>query len=103
MALSKLLHRLVPLRAGRGSYLTLDYQVEMDAIIMDGSTLKTGGVGCITNVKNPVQVARLVMDKVEECATSAVAALSSYHQMSGKLSKQVFTGRVDEVWSFIGL
>ena len=49
---------------GRGSCLTIDGQIEMDASIMDGSNLKTGAVAAIRNVANPIQVARLVMDKV---------------------------------------
>ncbi|XP_068207821.1 isoaspartyl peptidase/L-asparaginase [Palaemon carinicauda] len=49
--------------AGTGSVLTYDEQVEMDAIIMEGTTMKAGAVGAIRNVKNPVKVARLVMEK----------------------------------------
>ena len=44
--------------------MTVDSKIEMDASIMDGSTLNAGGVACIRNVANPVNVARLVMDKV---------------------------------------
>jgi isoaspartyl peptidase/L-asparaginase-like protein (Ntn-hydrolase superfamily) len=36
----------------------------MDAIIMDGNGHRMGAVGCITNVRNPIKVARMVMDKV---------------------------------------
>lgn len=49
--------------AGTGSVLTYDEQVELDAIIMDGHTLKAGAVAAIRNVHNPVKVARLIMDK----------------------------------------
>lgn len=49
--------------AGTGAALTFNQQVELDALIMDGTTMKVGGVGAISNVKNPVKVARLVMEK----------------------------------------
>ena len=50
---------------GRGSCLTVDGQIEMDASVMDGSTLEAGGVVCVTNVANPVSLSRLVMEKVK--------------------------------------
>jgi L-asparaginase / beta-aspartyl-peptidase len=53
--------------AGRGSYPNTDGQVEMDAIIMDGATLKNGAVAGIRNVLHPVSVARLVMEKTPHC------------------------------------
>ncbi|KAK7068743.1 Isoaspartyl peptidase/L-asparaginase [Halocaridina rubra] len=49
--------------AGTGSVLTFDEQVELDALIMDGETMKAGGVGAVRNIKNPVKVARLVMEE----------------------------------------
>lgn len=47
--------------AGTGSYMRLNKKIEMDASIMD-SDLKCGAVANIRNVKNPIKVARLVMD-----------------------------------------
>ena len=44
--------------------LTLNGDVEMDAVIMCGKTLKAGGVACVHNIKNPINLAREVMDKV---------------------------------------
>jgi beta-aspartyl-peptidase (threonine type) len=49
--------------AGRGSFLTRDGRVQMDALLMDGATLRAGGVGCVEHIRNPIQAARLVMDK----------------------------------------
>jgi len=49
--------------AGKGSLFTADETHEMDASIMDGSTLNAGAVSLITGVKNPVQLSRLVMEK----------------------------------------
>jgi beta-aspartyl-peptidase (threonine type) len=49
--------------AGRGSYLNEKGNVEMDAGIMDGSTLNMGAVSAVTCVKNPAELARFVMEK----------------------------------------
>jgi len=49
--------------AGRGSFLTRDGRVQMDALIMDGKTLRAGGVGCVERVKNAIRLSRLVLDE----------------------------------------
>ncbi|GAM21702.1 hypothetical protein SAMD00019534_048770, partial [Acytostelium subglobosum LB1] len=49
--------------AGRGSVMTADGTYEMDASIMDGSTLKAGAVGGVQRIRNPILAARTVMDR----------------------------------------
>ena len=49
--------------AGRGSFLTRDGRVQMDALMMDGATLRAGGVACVERLQNPIQAARLVLDR----------------------------------------
>ena len=49
--------------AGKGSVFTAEGMHEMDASIMDGKTLNAGAVSLITGIKNPVSLARDVMDK----------------------------------------
>ena len=49
--------------AGKGAVLTNSETVEMDASIMDGATLNAGAVAAVTNIKNPISAARLVMEK----------------------------------------
>jgi L-asparaginase / beta-aspartyl-peptidase len=49
--------------AGRGSFLTSDGRVQLDALLMDGATLRAGGVACVERLRNPIQAARLVLDK----------------------------------------
>ncbi|KAG9135335.1 hypothetical protein Leryth_015225 [Lithospermum erythrorhizon] len=49
--------------SGRGSALTAQGTVEMEASIMDGPTRRCGAVSGVTTVKNPVSLARLVMEK----------------------------------------
>ena len=39
--------------AGRGSFLNRDGKVQLDALIMDGATLRAGGVGCVEHIRNP--------------------------------------------------
>ena len=51
--------------AGTGSVLTLDGKVEMDAAIMRGKTLDAGAVAGIWGVRNPISVARKVMEKTD--------------------------------------
>jgi beta-aspartyl-peptidase (threonine type) len=48
--------------AGRGSFLTRDGRVQLDALLMDGATLRAGGVACVERLRNPIRAARLVMD-----------------------------------------
>ena len=49
--------------AGRGSFLTSKGAVQLDALLMDGATLRAGGVACVERLRNPIQAARLVLDK----------------------------------------
>jgi beta-aspartyl-peptidase (threonine type) len=48
--------------AGRGSFLTSDGRVQLDALLMDGGRMKAGGVACVERLRNPIQAARLVLD-----------------------------------------
>ncbi len=49
--------------AGRGSFLNADSHVQMDALIMDGATLRAGGVGCVERIANPIRAARKVLEE----------------------------------------
>src|SRR5881628_1587130 len=49
--------------AGKGSVFTSAGTNEMDAAIMDGKTLAAGAVAALKHVKNPITLARLVMEK----------------------------------------
>ena len=49
--------------AGKGSVFTAEGTHEMDAAIMNGENLKAGAVSLITGIKNPVSLARDIMDK----------------------------------------
>jgi L-asparaginase / beta-aspartyl-peptidase len=49
--------------AGRGSFLNRDGRVQLDALLMDGATLRAGAVACVERLKNPIQAARLVLER----------------------------------------
>jgi beta-aspartyl-peptidase (threonine type) len=51
--------------AGFGSHLNLDGHVECDAIVMEAATLKAGSVAGLRQIKNPIRLARRVL---EQCA-----------------------------------
>ena len=51
--------------AGRGAVFTLDGHNELDASIMDGTTLKAGAVCGVHHIRNPVELARAVMEHSE--------------------------------------
>ena len=48
--------------AGFGSHLTLDGHVECDAIVMDGATLRAGSVTTLRHIRNPIRLARQVLE-----------------------------------------
>jgi beta-aspartyl-peptidase (threonine type) len=49
--------------AGRGSFLNREGKVQLDAFIMDGATLRGGGVGCVEHIANPIRAARKVLSE----------------------------------------
>ena len=51
--------------AGRGAVFTHEGEVELDAAIMDGHKLRAGAITFVKNIKNPVKLARLVMERTE--------------------------------------
>jgi len=60
--------------AGYGSVFTLDGRNELDASIMDGSTLKAGAVCGVTHIRNPIELARTVMEHSEYVMLSGAGA-----------------------------
>ncbi len=49
--------------AGYGSHLNREARVQLDAIIMDGGTLDAGSVAAVERVRNPIRLARRVMER----------------------------------------
>lgn len=51
--------------AGLGSALTIDKRIEMEASVMDGKTLRAGATSLLTDIKNPVSLARITMENTD--------------------------------------
>src|SRR5437016_5884487 len=49
--------------AGRGSFLSREGKVQLDALIMDGATLRAGGLGCVEHIRNPIRAARKILSE----------------------------------------
>jgi beta-aspartyl-peptidase (threonine type) len=49
--------------AGRGAVFTAEGRVELDAAITDGATLEAGAVAGVTRTRNPISLARMVMER----------------------------------------
>lgn len=61
--------------AGKGSVFTADGTHEMDASIMDGKNLNAGAVSLVTGIKNPICLARDVMEKSDHVFLAGKGAL----------------------------
>jgi len=60
--------------AGIGSHLNRDGRVQLDAIVMDGATLKAGAVAAVERVRNPIRLARSILEKSEHMMLVAAGA-----------------------------
>jgi beta-aspartyl-peptidase (threonine type) len=67
--------------AGKGAALNEYAEVEMDASIMSGADLKCGAVALVQNVKNPVTLARAVMDKTKHIYLGDAGAVAFAEQI----------------------
>lgn len=72
---ASVLEDLPAFNAGLGSALNSDGEVEMDASVMDGSSLDAGAVACVRGVRNPIQLARKVMEESPHILFAAEGAL----------------------------
>jgi beta-aspartyl-peptidase (threonine type) len=76
--------------AGRGSVFTHEGKNEMDAAIMDGSSLKAGAVAFVRNVKNPIKLARLVMDRTEHVLLAGDGAIQFAEEVGVELKDNAY-------------
>ena len=76
--------------AGRGSALNEHAEVEMDASIMTGKDRKCGAVSIVKNVKNPVTLARAIMEKTEHIYLGDMGALDFAHQIKLKMEPEAY-------------
>ncbi len=60
--------------AGRGSVLTVDGAVELDASVMEGTGLAAGAVGAVSGVPNPIRLAQALLDEGRDVLVVGEAA-----------------------------
>lgn len=76
--------------AGKGAVFTDAGTNELDAAIMDGKTLKAGAVASLKHIKNPISLARLVMEKSPHVMMDCAGAESFAKQMGIELVDQKY-------------
>jgi beta-aspartyl-peptidase (threonine type) len=73
--------------AGYGSHLNLDGRVECDAIVMNGATLRAGAAATLQRVKNPIQLARKIVENCPHMMLVAEGAERFAKEQGMKLCK----------------
>lgn len=76
--------------AGKGAVFTNEGTNELDASIMDGKTLKAGAVASLKHIKNPISLARMVMDKTPHVMMDGKGAENFAKQMGVELVDQKY-------------
>ena len=86
--------------AGYGAHLNAAAQVELDALIMDGATLNAGAVAAVQRIRNPISLARLVMEKSEHVLLVAQGAeqFARKHRVPTCQPSDLLVGRELERW-----
>lgn len=86
--------------AGYGSHLTLDGRVQLDAILMDGATLKAGAVAAVERIRNPIRLARSILEKSKHVLLVGEGA-EQFAQENGMLlcnPEELITERERAAW-----
>lgn len=83
--------------AGKGSVFTHDGKNELDAAIMDGNTLRAGSVAGVRRIKNPILLARAVMEKTSHVMLSGDGA-EAFAQSIGMPLVDPAYFRTEERW-----
>jgi len=87
--------------AGVGSHLNREGKVQLDAILMDGATLKSGAVVAVERIRNPIRLARLVLEKSEHMLLAGYGAEQFALEQGLEFCnpEDLITEREAEIWS----
>ncbi len=86
--------------AGRGSFVNAAGEIELDASIMNGTTFRCGAVAAVQNIRYPISLARLVMDKSEHVLLAGKGAVQfgAENGIQQCSSDDLLVGRELERW-----
>jgi beta-aspartyl-peptidase (threonine type) len=86
--------------AGTGSFINMAGEVELDASIMNGKTFRAGAVAAVQNIKNPISLARKIMEGSEHILLVGMGATRFAREHGIKTCKQddLITDRELERW-----
>src|SRR2546421_983065 len=85
--------------AGTGSSLNVEGNIEMDAGMMEGDTLRVGAVAGVTSIKNPILLARQVLESPHVFLIGKGAEeFALEHGMSLCTRQELLTQRQHEIW-----
>jgi L-asparaginase / beta-aspartyl-peptidase len=89
--------------AGRGSFLNAVGDVELDASIMEGKSYRAGAVAAVQNVKNPIRLARKIMEESEHVLLVGMGAtrFAREHKITTCDPDSLVTARELERWKGI--
>ena len=86
--------------AARGGSLTQRGETEFDAAMMDGKTLRAGAVGAVRYVKNPISLAKIILQKCDHCLLVSTGAEEFALQYKLELMGPAYfvTPEKDQAW-----
>lgn len=76
--------------AGKGAVFTHDEKNELDACVMNGKTLRAGAVAFVKNVKNPIKLARLVMERTPHVLLAGKGADEFAKEMNVEMERDEY-------------